>query len=135
MLKLKALVIANEQQTIQHEQDEIEKKKLLEHEKELMAKHQRLQAEQKSARLLTDEGTRRLEKSLDTGDFTDAQAAHSLIRSGNEKLASISEQMAQTMDDLVKLQQKRTYAEHEQSKKKQKLTHYQSIVEHDKKVH
>ena len=85
MMRTKALVIVNEQEKKQCEDVESEKKKLIEHEKELMAKHQQLHSEQKAAQLLTEEGTSRLENSLEKGDLSDAQAAHALIKAGNEK--------------------------------------------------
>ncbi|CAF1162746.1 unnamed protein product [Didymodactylos carnosus] len=105
MLRMKALVAANEQ----------ENKQL-----------------QKVAQLLIEEGTRRLENSLKKRDLTDAQAAHALIQTGNDKWTSTSEEMSKTMEKLSKIQQKRTRAEHEQSKKKQKLAHQQSTIPSDK---
>ena len=85
MLKLKALIIANEQENKQRENVETEKKKLLVDERELMSKHNQLQKDQKAAQLLTDKGTQLLENSLKADSLADAQAAHALIRSGNDK--------------------------------------------------
>lgn len=83
-----------------------------------MEKHRQLQMEQKAAQTLTEEGAQRLAKSLHTGDFTDAQAAHTLIKGGNDKLACINEKMGKATDDLLKIQQKRSHAEQDQTKKK-----------------
>ncbi|CAF1621436.1 unnamed protein product, partial [Didymodactylos carnosus] len=78
----------------QRENAEIEKKRLLEHERELMSKHHQLQSEQKVAQLLIEEGSRRLGNSLKKGDLTDAQATHALIKTGNDKWTSTSEGMS-----------------------------------------
>jgi hypothetical protein len=120
-LKRKALAESQQQENEERKKLEIEKKKLSEQEQELMSKYKKLQSEQKTAQLLLEEGTDRLENSLKKGDFTDVQAAYALSKSGTEKIKCIDEEMSKIMDGVSVIQQKRVHAEREQANKKRKL--------------
>ncbi|CAF1279750.1 unnamed protein product [Adineta ricciae] len=129
LLKNKTIVAAQEQVNKQREKTEIEKKKLLEQENELMSKYKKLQTEQKTAQLLLEEGNQRIGNSLRKRDFTDIQAAYALNKIGTEKMKIIDEDMSQIMKDISMIQQKRAHADREQSNKKRKLAAEQVLLE------
>ncbi|CAF3357733.1 unnamed protein product [Rotaria sp. Silwood2] len=122
LLKMKALAASQQKESEILQTAELEKKKLIEEEQELMIKYKKLQSEHKTAQLLIDEGNQRMENSLKKGDFTDMHAAYALNKSGIEKMKVIDEEMTKIMDDVSAIQQKRAHAEREQSRKKRKLT-------------
>jgi len=130
-LKIKALIVAQQQENEQREKMGIEKKKLSEQENDLMLKYKKLRSDQKTAQLLLEEGNQRLENSLKKGDFTDVQAAYALNKSGTEKIKCIDEEMTKIMDSVSAIQQKRAHAEREQSKKKPRLALGQLIIDED----
>ncbi|CAF3817300.1 unnamed protein product [Rotaria sp. Silwood1] len=119
--RMKALAATQQQENEQFQKIEVEKKKLLEQEQELMLKYKRLQLEHKTAQLLLDEGNQRMGNSLKKGDFTDVHAAYALNKSGTEKIKVIDEEMTKIMENVSIIQQKRIHAEREQSRKKSKL--------------
>lgn len=131
MSKVKAMFVVSQQEKDHHEKLEVEKKKLLEQEKELMLKYKTLQSEQKTARMLLEEANQRLENSLSKGDFTDLQAAYALSKTGTEKIKLIDEEMTKVMENISAIQQKRTHAEREQSKKKKTSVSEQLVIEDD----
>ncbi|CAF1663170.1 unnamed protein product [Rotaria magnacalcarata] len=122
LLKMKALTASQQKESELLQPAELEKKKLIEEEQELMIKYKKLQSKHKTAELLIDEGNQRMENSLKNGDFTDIHAAYTLNKSGIEKMKAIDEEMTKIMDDVSAIQQKRAHAEREQSRKKRKLT-------------
>jgi hypothetical protein len=68
-----------------------------------------------------------LRKLLSTGDFADAQAAHTLVTVANKKSASIGEEMSKTMDESRKLLRWRAHLEQGVLRKKEKFVHQQCI--------
>jgi hypothetical protein len=79
-----------------------------------MSKYEKLQSEQRTAQLLLEESTQRLENSLKKDDFTDVQAAYALSKSRTGKIKAIDGEMSRIMDCVSVIQQKRAHAEREQ---------------------
>jgi len=125
--KLRALVLAQQQENEKRESIELVKKKLSEEEDELMMKYKKLQSDQKVAQSLLDEGNKRLGNALRKGDFTDVEAAYALNTNGTQKIKSIDEEMTKIMDNVSIIRKKRARTEHEQAKKKPRLS-LQSIT-------
>ncbi|CAF1374499.1 unnamed protein product [Didymodactylos carnosus] len=96
-------------------------RKLVDQEYHWLSKQKNLQEEQNKAQLSISEGRHRLDNALKKSDMIDAQAANALIGAGDEKVKSISGELKQATDELLKIQSKRKNAfSHRQSSENKK---------------